>query len=195
MADRSNTTPAQRTIMKRIASSPRQVFVCNRSRELTHESPQREAIPVIACEALLPCGTVVRLPDSPPGAKEPASAPGTPTADAPSYKVGDTWTFIWGRPDSRPGTPLVMTVAAVTETQTTMSSSWNVRPPKGRPLRQSGKPDARWQRNYVQARQWNPELSILSWHGNNADGSPPADVPGFPSNNSGDCHAVHLRKH
>ena len=67
---------------------------------------------------------------NPPAAQEPTSTPGTPTADAPSYKVGDTWTFIWGRTDSRPGTPLVMTVVAVTETQTTMSSSWNGAPPK-----------------------------------------------------------------
>jgi hypothetical protein len=67
---------------------------------------------------------------SPLVAQEPASAPGTPTAAAPSYKVGDTWTYVWGRTDSKPGTPLVLTVVAVTETQTTMSSSWNGGPPK-----------------------------------------------------------------
>jgi hypothetical protein len=67
---------------------------------------------------------------SPLIAQEPASAPGAPTTAAPSYKVGDTWTFIWGRTGSKPGAPLVLTVVAVTETQTTMSSSWNGRPPK-----------------------------------------------------------------
>lgn len=67
---------------------------------------------------------------NPPAAQEPERARGTPTATAPSYKVGDTWTFIWGRTGSRPGTPLVMTVIAVTETQTTMSSSWNGGRPK-----------------------------------------------------------------
>ena len=59
---------------------------------------------------------------SPLVAQEPASAPGTPTTAAPSYKVGDTWTFIWGRTDSKPGTPLVLTVVAVTETQTLIMS-------------------------------------------------------------------------
>ena len=79
-----------------------------------------------SCHAALLLGCLT----NPPGAQEPASARGTPMADAPSYKVGDTWTLIWGRTDTRPGTPLVMTVVAVTETQTTMSSSWNGGPPK-----------------------------------------------------------------
>lgn len=63
-------------------------------------------------------------------AQEPASAPSAPAAAAPSYKVGDTWMFIWGRTDSTPGTPLVMTVVAVTETETTLSTSWNGGAPK-----------------------------------------------------------------
>lgn len=63
-------------------------------------------------------------------AQEPASTPGTPTTAAPIYKVGDTWTLINGRTDSKPGTPLVLTVVAVTENQTTLSSSWNGGPPK-----------------------------------------------------------------
>jgi hypothetical protein len=67
---------------------------------------------------------------SPLLAQEPASAPGTPTTAAPSYKVGDTWTYLWGRTDSKPGDLLVLTVVAVTETQTTMSSTWNGGPPK-----------------------------------------------------------------
>ncbi len=63
-------------------------------------------------------------------AQEPASAPGAPTTAAPSYNVGDTWTFIQRRTDSEPGTPYVLTVAAVTEKQTTLSSSWNGGPAK-----------------------------------------------------------------
>ncbi|MEX3686489.1 hypothetical protein AB3X91_07745 [Paraburkholderia sp. BR14263] len=74
-----------------------------------------------SCHAALLLGCLT----NPCTAQPPASPPGTPTADAPSYKVGDTWTFIWGRTDSTPGVPLVVTVVAVTETQTTMSSSWN----------------------------------------------------------------------
>jgi len=70
-----------------------------------------------SCHAALLLGCLA----SPPGAKEPASASGTPTADAPSYKVGDTWTLIWGRTDSSPGTPLVMTVVAVTQNATISS--------------------------------------------------------------------------
>jgi len=62
---------------------------------------------------------------SPLAAQELASAPDVPTTAAPSYKVGDTWTYLWGRTDTRPGNVLVLTVVAVTETQTTMSSTWN----------------------------------------------------------------------
>ena len=58
-------------------------------------------------------------------AQESASAPVAPTAAAPRYNVGDTWTFIQRQTDSRHGTPYVLTVAAVTEEQTTVASSWN----------------------------------------------------------------------
>lgn len=58
-------------------------------------------------------------------AQEPAGATDVPTAAAPSYKVGDTWTYLWGRTDTRRGDVLVLTVVAVTATQTTMSSTWN----------------------------------------------------------------------
>ena len=70
---------------------------------------------------------------SPVMAQEPASAPTTPSAPttaAPIYKVGDTWTLLWERADSKPGTPFVQTVVAVTEKQTTLSSSWNGAPSK-----------------------------------------------------------------
>lgn len=63
-------------------------------------------------------------------AQEPASAPDVPTTAAPSYKVGDTWTYLWGRTDASPGNVLVLTVVAVTEVQTTMSSTWNGGAPK-----------------------------------------------------------------
>jgi hypothetical protein len=52
---------------------------------------------------------------SPLVAQEPSSAPGAPTTTAPSYKVGDTWTFLW-RTNSKPANSLVLTVVAVTET-------------------------------------------------------------------------------
>lgn len=59
---------------------------------------------------------------SPLKAQENASAL---TAAAPSYKVGDSWTIIQRRTDAERGTPYVLAVVAVTEHQTTLSSSWN----------------------------------------------------------------------
>jgi hypothetical protein len=79
-----------------------------------------------SCYAAMLLGCLTR----PVVAQEPASAPNTPTTAAPIYKVGDTWTLLWGRTDSKPGTPLILTVVAVTEKQTTLSSSWNGAPPQ-----------------------------------------------------------------
>lgn len=66
----------------------------------------------------------------PLAAEEPASVSSSPATAAPSYKVGDTWTIIQRRTDSESGTPYVLTVAAVTGEQTTLSSSWNGGPLK-----------------------------------------------------------------
>jgi len=79
-----------------------------------------------SCYAAMLAGCLTR----PAVAHEPASAQNAPTTIAPIYKVGDTWTLLWGRSDSKPATPLVLTVVAVTEKQTTLSSSWNGGPPK-----------------------------------------------------------------
>lgn len=55
-------------------------------------------------------------------AQEPA---GTPTADAPIYRVGDTWTFLTGRSDGQPDDTTVKTVVSVAESQTTIRASTN----------------------------------------------------------------------
>jgi hypothetical protein len=49
----------------------------------------------------------------------------TPTADAPVYRVGDTWTFSTAETDSQSGDTTVMTVMSVTENQTTIRASKN----------------------------------------------------------------------
>ncbi len=76
-----------------------------------------------SCYAALSLGCLA----SPLAAQETASAP---TAAAPSYKVGDTWTIVQRRTDADPGTPYVLTIAAVTEEKTTLSTSWNGGPLK-----------------------------------------------------------------
>ncbi|SEA59511.1 hypothetical protein [Paraburkholderia sartisoli] len=62
-------------------------------------------------------------------AQEPTSTSNTPSSSAPVYKVGDKWTFIYGRTDSKQGTSVVQTVVVLTEKQTTFSSSRNDGPP------------------------------------------------------------------
>lgn len=69
------------------------------------------------CAALL-LGSLV----SPAVAQEPA---GSPTADAPIYRVGDTWTFLTANTDGQSGDTTVQTVTSVTEKQTTISASKN----------------------------------------------------------------------
>lgn len=64
---------------------------------------------------------------SPLAAQEKTSGP---TAAAPSYKVGDTWTIIQRRTEAGPGTPYVLTIVAVTDARTTLSASWNGGPLK-----------------------------------------------------------------
>lgn len=55
-------------------------------------------------------------------AQEPAAAP---TADAPIYRAGDTWTFSTVKTDGQPGDTTVQTVTSVTENQTTIGASKN----------------------------------------------------------------------
>ena len=76
-----------------------------------------------SCYAALSLGCLA----SPLAAQETASAP---IAAAPSYKVGDTWTIVQRRTDADPGTSYVLTIAAVTEEKTTLSTSWNGGPLK-----------------------------------------------------------------
>lgn len=61
----------------------------------------------------------------PTSAQEPSSTPGAATADAPVYKVGDTWTMLWGKTDTYPGVKGEQTVVSVTENRTTLSISIN----------------------------------------------------------------------
>lgn len=72
-----------------------------------------------SCYAALLLGCLTRFV----AAQEPASTQSTPTTAAPVYKVGDTWTFLWGKTDTKPGVTGVQTVVAVTENQTTLSVS------------------------------------------------------------------------
>ena len=72
-----------------------------------------------SCYAALLLGCLTRLV----AAQEPASTQSTPTTVAPIYKVGDTWTFLWGKTDTKPGVAGVQTVVSVTEDQTTLSVS------------------------------------------------------------------------
>jgi hypothetical protein len=58
-------------------------------------------------------------------AQEPTGTPGTPTANAPIYKIGDTWTMLWGKTDNYPGVKGEQTVVSVTDNQTTLSISIN----------------------------------------------------------------------
>lgn len=75
----------------------------------------------LSCYAAMLLGCLTR----PIVAQEPASTPGTPTANAPIYKIGDTWTMLWGKTDTYPGVKGVQTVVSVTENQTTLSVSTN----------------------------------------------------------------------
>lgn len=69
-----------------------------------------------SCYAALLLGSMTGLV----AAQESASPP---TTDAPIYKVGDTWTFLWDKTDTKPGVIDVQTVVSVTDTQTTLSVS------------------------------------------------------------------------
>lgn len=66
---------------------------------------------------------------NPTAAQESAATPSAPIVEAPSYRVGDQWTLVYGRTDSKPGTSVVQTVVTVTENETTFSSARDGRPP------------------------------------------------------------------
>jgi hypothetical protein len=87
-----------------------------------------------SCYAAMLLGSLT----SPLLAQGPASASGANTTAAPIYKVGDTWTMLWGKTDTSPGTLYVLTVVAVTEVQTTLSSSWDGGPQKEMDLDNQG---------------------------------------------------------
>lgn len=69
------------------------------------------------CAALL-LGCLI----APTMAQEPA---GPAAADAPIYRVGDTWTFLTANTDGQSSDTTVQTVTAVTEKQTTINASKN----------------------------------------------------------------------
>lgn len=75
----------------------------------------------LSCYSAMLVGCLAR----PIVAQEPVSRSGTPTAYAPTYKVGDTWTMLWGKTDTYPGVKGVQTVVAVSDGQTTLSVSSN----------------------------------------------------------------------
>jgi hypothetical protein len=67
------------------------------------------------------CAQTASAPVTP---QESSGAAGSPATDVPIYRVGDTWTLRY-----QSGNSYVQTVVAVTEKQTTFSSSRNGRPP------------------------------------------------------------------
>lgn len=87
-------------------------------------------------------------------AQEPA---GSPTTDAPVYKVGDTWTFLTPGSDGQPGATTIQTVKSVTETQTTIDASKNGGPPYEVDLNNQGD----MLRSGVTT--WDPEIGWLSF--------------------------------
>jgi hypothetical protein len=74
-----------------------------------------------SCYAALLLGSMTELV----AAQESASTQSTPTTDAPTYRVGDTWTFSWGNTGTGPeGKGVqVQKVASVTEDETTPSTT------------------------------------------------------------------------